>query len=131
MSKEKEFTRYIHEYKTKKRTYEDQKEKNIKKKTPIPWEDDPLDKEGFIGVSCYGTKVAFKLQEGSYNDNGYSGIYPVVLIQFAHQIYKSFEVKDGETSEIITDLENALLYDLARTTRRDIEGTHGSGNEKK
>ncbi len=93
---------------------------------PIPWEDGEFEK--FINISEDGTTVSFKLQKGTFKQNGWNGCYPIQIVRFAHQLYKNSDVKDRETSQITTNLEDALLHDIARSVRRSQEKTHGHGN---
>ncbi len=112
--------KYLRSTKAKKVKYE-----GTEPAPPLPWADGKWAKHVTIGNGQ--TTVTFKLQQGSFTKNGYNGCYPVQLVRFALQLYKSYEKRDRETSMIITDLENAVLHDCARSVRLEEENTHGTG----
>lgn len=105
------------------------KKKKLEEKRPIPYEDGDLDREGFIKVHENGTKVTFKLQEGTYKEKGYNGVYPIALVKFIYSIYDNIESPDRETNEIKLHLEEALLWDVKRSVRREETGVWGYGNK--
>ena len=120
------FTRYVEESPAKKR-----KRVEGEVHPPIPWEDGKWEPNGFVTIGDTGKSVTFQLQKGTYAKDGYNGVYPVAMLQFALGIYQSFETKDRETALLITKLQEALLWDLQRSVNRSQQGSWGHGTESK
>lgn len=104
-------------------------EVNPSKKRSLPWSDGNWDEDNFVKIENNGKRVIFELQEGNFNEDGYNGCYPIQLVRFSYQLYQHLQKTKGdrETSQIVTNLEDALLHDTIRSIKRSENNTQGTG----
>ena len=87
------------------------------------------DDNGFIQLALQDGRefVGVEFQVGSFRESGYNGCYGIQVIRFVHQWLLQSKTRDRELAQIITNLEDALLDDMARSVRRNLERVWGTG----
>ncbi len=77
--------------------------------SPIPWKDGSFDRNGFVKISDGGSTVSFKLQKGTYHENGFNGCYPVQIISFVYQLF-TFYATDSWSDYILSAFYDVHEY---------------------
>lgn len=117
------FHSYLLSSKCERREYKDEDVYNL---APIPWKDGNFDRNGFVKISDGGSKVSFKLQKGTYHENGFNGCYPVQIISFVYQLFTFYATESWITDDILSGFIGLLEDDKSDGSPRYSFAEDGS-----
>lgn len=97
----------------------------------IPFPDGCFGDNPYILIKNNGKKVTFIIMQEHSTINGYYGIYPDEIIQFAKVLLEEKNkgsLANKHTSNTITDLERVLSDLFSRAVDKHIRGVQGTYN---